>query len=198
MAIAALVIWLCTAAAGMTLLVRGSRARRDAAAAAARGAPARPVPAPAAAPASVPVPVPGAGRGPDGEMPDIPRVKVHATPGEHPLLEFCHPALGLVGLGLWFIYVGTGHRPLAWVAFGVLVVTIGAGLSWLIRTARSARSARAAQAGQAAGAAQGEPAGAAAGAPRGRLPARLVLLHGLLATATFALVVLTALVASHG
>ena len=194
MAIAALVIWLCTAAAGMALLVRGSMARRDAAAAVARSAPARPVPAPA----SVPLPVPGAGRGPDGEMPDIPRVKVHATPGEHPLLEFCHPALGLVGLGLWFIYVGTGHRPLAWVAFGVLVVTIGAGLSWLIRSARPARPARAAQTGQAAGATQGELAGAAAGGPGRRMPARLILLHGLLATATFALVVLTALVASHG
>ena len=136
MAIAALVIWLLTAAAGMTLLIRGSRARRDAA---------RPPPAARrpgrAAPAPVPVPVPGAGRGPDGEMPDIPQVKVHATPGEHPLLEFCHPALGVVGLGLWFIYVGTGHRPLAWVAFGVLVLTIGAGLSWLIRSARSARAA---------------------------------------------------------
>lgn len=183
MAIAALVIWLCTAAAGMTLLVRGSMARRDAAAA--RSAPARPVPAPA----PVPVPVPGAGRGPDGEMPDIPRVKVHATPGEHPLLEFFHPALGAVGLGLWFIYVGTGHRPLAWVAFGVLVLTIGAGLSWLIRSARSVRAARAVQADGADG---------AAGGPRRGLPARLVLLHGLLATATFALVVLTALVAWPG
>jgi hypothetical protein len=179
-AIAALVIWLLTAAAGMTLLIRGSRARRDAAAAATRSAAARPVPAPA----PVPVPVPGAGRGPDGEMPDIPRVKVHATPGEHPLLEFCHPALGLVGLGLWFIYVGTGHRPLAWVAFGVLVVTIGAGLSWLIRSARTARAARAA-------------GGPAAGAPRRALPSRLILLHGLLATATFTLAVLTALTASR-
>lgn len=181
MAIAALVVWLLTAAAGMTLLIRGSMARRAAAAAAARSAPARPAPAP--------VPVPGAGRRPGGEMPDIPRVKVHSTPGEHPLLEFSHPALALVGLGLWFIYVGTGHRPLAWVAFGVLVLTIGAGLSWLIRSARSARAARAAR---------GEPAGGAAGGPRRGLSARLVLLHGLLATATFALVVLTALVASHG
>lgn len=169
MAIAALVVWLLTAGAGMTLLIRGSMARRAAAAAAARSAPARPVPAP--------VTVPGAGRGPAGEMPGIPRVKVHAKPGEHPLLEFCHPALALVGLGLWFIYVGTHHRPLAWVAFGVLVLTIAAGLSWLIRSARAVR---------------------AASGPRRGLPPRLILLHGLLATATFALVVLTALVASHG
>jgi hypothetical protein len=174
-AIAALVIWLLTAAAGMTLLVRGCWSRRDAAAAVTRSAPARPAP--------VPVPVPGAGRGPDGEMPDIPQVKVHATPGEHPLLEFCHPALGVVGLGLWFIYVGTGHRPLAWVAFGVLVLTIGAGLSWLIRSARAER-------------ADGGDGGA--GGPRQGLPGRLILLHGLLATATFALVVLTALVAWPG
>jgi len=182
-AIAALVVWMLTAAAGMTLLIRGSRARRSAAVAAARSAPARPAPAPA------PVPVPGAGWGPGGEMPDIPRVKVHATPGEHPLLEFSHPALALVGLGLWFIYVGTGHRPLAWVAFGVLVLTIGAGLSWLIRSARAARAARVAR---------GEPAGGPAGGKRRGLSARLVLVHGLLATATFALVVLTALAASHG
>ena len=168
MAIAALVIWLLTAAAGLTLLIRGSMARRAAPA---------PAPAPVAAPAPVPAPVPGAGRGPHGEMPDIPRVTVHATPGEHPLLEFSHPSLGLLGLGLWFVYVGTRHQPLAWVAFGVLVLTIGAGLSWLVRSARSAR---------------------AGGRPRRVLPARLILLHGLLATATFVLAVLTALTAAHG
>jgi hypothetical protein len=172
-AIAALVVWLLTAAAGMTVLIHGSLARRETAAAAPQNARAQPVPAPA--PAAVPVP--GAGRGPAGEMPDIPGVKVHATPGEHPLLEFAHPTLGLVGLGLWFIYVGTRHQPLAWVAFGVLVLTIAAGLSWLVRSARSAR---------------------AAGGPRRILPGRLALLHGLLATATFVLAVLTALAASHG
>jgi len=167
-AIAALVVWLLTAAAGTALLVLGSAARRQSAVAATRSAAARPVPAP----------VPGPGLGPDGEMPDIPRVKVHATPGEHPLLEFSHPALGLLGLGLWFIYLGTHHQPLAWVSFGVLVVTIGAGLGWLIRSARAAR--------------RGE------GGPRRVFPARMVLVHGLLATATFALAVLTALVASRG
>jgi hypothetical protein len=162
-AIAALVVWLLTAAAGLTLLTRGSLARRKSA------------PAPAPAPASVPVP--GAGRGADGAMPDIPRVKVHAPPNEHPLLEFSHPTLGLLGLGLWFVYVGTHRQPLAWVAFGVLVLTIVAGLSWLLRSARDAR---------------------AAGRPGRVLPTGLALLHGLLATATFLLAVLTALVASHG
>ena len=179
MAIAALVVWLLTAAAGMTMLIHGSLAGRNSAAATPQSAPAQPVPtpAPAPAPAPAPVPVPGAGRGPAGEMPDIPRVKVHAAPGEHPLLEFFHPTLGLLGLGLWFIYVGTHHQALAWVAFGVLVLTVTAGLSWLVRSARAAR---------------------AAGGPRRILPGRLALLHGVLAATTFALVVLTALAASQG
>lgn len=177
MAIAALVVWLLTAAAGMTMLIHGSLARRDTAAATPQDAPAQPVPTHAQAPAPAAVPVPGAGRGPAGEMPAIPRVKVHAAPGEHPLLEFFHPTLGLLGLGLWFIYLGTHHRPLAWVAFGVLVLTVTAGLSWLARSARAAR---------------------AAGGPRRILPGRLALLHGVLATATFALVILTALAASQG
>jgi len=168
-AFAALVVWLVTAAAGLALLVRGNMARRDAAAAAARSAPARPVPGPVTVP----------GRGPDGEMPDIPRVKVHATPGEHPLLEFSHPALGIVGFGLWFIYVGTHHQPLAWVSFGVLVLAIVAGLSWLARSAVARR-------------------GNSGRGPRRVFPARMVILHGLLATATLALAALTALAASHG
>jgi hypothetical protein len=111
------------------------------------------------------------------EPPPIPRVKVHATPGEHPLLEFSHPLLGLIGLGVWFIFVGTRHAPLAWVSFGILVAAIAAGLSWLARNALAAR--------------RGErPA-------RAGFPPRLVLLHGLAASATFVIAVLTALTASH-
>ena len=118
---------------------------------------------------------PGTGR---PEPPPIPRVKVHAKPGEHPLLEFSHPALGLIGMGLWFVYVGTRHAaPLAWASFGVLVAAIAAGLSWLARNWLAARHG-------------GRPAGAG-------FPPRLILLHGLAATATFALAVLTALAASH-
>ena len=111
------------------------------------------------------------------EPPPIPRVKVHATPGEHPLLEFSHPLLGLVGLGVWFVFVGTRHAPLAWVSFGILVAAITAGLSWLARNALAARRGD-------------RPARAA-------FPPRLVLLHGVTASTTFVLAVLTALTASH-
>jgi len=170
-AIAALVIWLLTAAAGMTLLSRGSRARRDAAAAVTRSAPARPAP--------VPVPVPGAGRGPDGEMPDIPQVKVHATPGEHPLLQFSHPALGIIGLACWFAFVFTHDHVFAWIAIGVLAVTIGAGLSWLTVQRRDARPH-------------------ADGNPGPSVPVHRIVLHGLAAATTCGLAIAAILVAGHG
>lgn len=173
MAIAALVLWILTAAAGLILLMAGSAAKRAAAGEAAQQA------APQAAPQAVrvpalPVTVPAPG--PAGH-PDIPRVKVHAAPGEHPLLEFSHPLLGLVGMGFWFIFVGTHHAPLAWISFGILVAAIAAGLSWLARNRQAAR--------------RGDRP------PRAGFPARLVFLHGLTASATFVLAVLTALSASH-
>jgi hypothetical protein len=165
-AIAALVIWVLTAAIGVTLLIT-----RQAARPAPVPEPARPVPASTtAAPAAGPA-----------ELPPIPRVKVHAPAGEHPLLEFSHPTLGLVGLGLWFIFVGTHYHPLAWVSFGILVVTIAAGLRWFISHARAARRA----------------AADTGGAPARRGVPRLALVHGLAASTTFLLAVLTAL-ASHG
>lgn len=203
MAIATLVLWVLTAAAGLVLLTAGGAAKRAAAqqAAGAQGtasvqeivpAPAPPVMVPGTGPAPGAAVSPGAGSGSgsarpvpaplrsmagQAEPPPIPRVKVHATPGEHPLLEFSHPLLGLVGLGVWFIFVGTHHAPLAWVAFGILVAAIAAGLSWLARNARAAR--------------RGERPARAGFRPR------LVVLHGLAASATFVVAVLAALTASH-
>jgi hypothetical protein len=168
--IAALVVWVLTAAIGVTLLIT-RQAARPVPVPAPVPEPARPVPATMAAP------VTGL-----GEPPPIPRVRVHTPAGEHPLLEFSHPALGLIGLGLWFIFVGTHYHPLAWVAFGVLVVTIAAGLRWFIGHARAARQA-AAQAGR---------------PPARRGVPRLALVHGLAASTTFLLAVLTVLAASHG
>ena len=179
MAIAALVVWVLTAALGATLLIT-----RQAARPAPVPEPARPVPATTAPPVTTAAPrvttAPPVTR--LAELPPIPRVRVHTPAGEHPLLEFSHPALGLVGLGLWFIFVGTHYHPLAWVAFGVLVVTITAGLRWFIGHARAARRA-ATQAG---------------GPPARRGVPRLALVHGLAASTTFLLAVLTALAASHG
>lgn len=190
MAIATLVLWVLTAAAGLVLLTAGGAAKRAAAQEEAVPVPAPPVTVPGADPAPHPPdsrhavpgraePAPAAAQRAAGpaEPPPIPRVKVHATPGEHPLLEFSHPLLGLIGLGVWFIFVGTHHAPLAWVSFGILGAAIAAGLSWLARNTLAAR--------------RGErPA-------RAGFPPRLVLLHGFTATATFLVAVLTALTASH-
>jgi hypothetical protein len=112
----------------------------------------------------------------DGRPPPVPHAKVAAPPGEHPLLQFSHPALALIGFGFWLAFVLVHYRPLAWISFGILVVTLGAGLSWLGGNALAARRRQ--------------------GAARA-FPPRLIGLHGL-AAATLALTVLTALSAGHG
>ena len=232
MAIAALVLWLLTAGAGVSLL-RSGRASRGAAASPAEPAgvtadPVQPVDAagdaartagPVGGPARTAGTVGGPARtagtvggaaqkagaaglvqthgapaapappaGPparyaavplteDGRPPPVPRAKVAAPPGEHPLLQFSHPALALIGSGFWLAFVLTHYRPLAWISFGVLVVTLGAGLSWLTANTLAARHRR--------------------GAARAFHP-RLIGLHGLAAATTLALTVLAALSAGHG
>ena len=203
MAIAALILWVLTASAGVSLLNSGRAARGAAAGpartAAAAGGPAQPAgaagdPAQTADAAAGPAQVDDAAAGParpagaparfaaiplteDGRPPPVPHAKVAAPPGEHPLLQFSHPALALIGFGFWLAFVLVHYRPLAWISFGILVVTLSAGLSWLGGNALAAR----------------RPQGAARG-----FPPRLIVLHGLAAAATLALTVLTALSAGHG
>jgi hypothetical protein len=203
LAIAALILWVLTASAGVSLLSSG-RAARGAAGGPARppgaaGDPARPAdgagnpveptgatggPAQtdggtgsAARPAGTPVRYAAVPLTQDGKPPRVPRVKVAAPPGEHPLLQFCHPALALIGFGFWLGFVLIHYRPLAWISFGILVVTVGAGLSWLAANVLAARRRQ--------------------GAARA-FPPRLIVLHGLAAAATLALTVLTVLFAAHG
>jgi len=150
----------------------GQRAGAPAAPAQPVGAPAGPVRADRAPARYAAVPLTE-----DGRPPPVPRVKVAAPPGEHPLLQFSHPALALIGFGFWLAFVLVHYRPLAWVAFGVLVVTVGAGLGWLASNVLAAR--RRQDAARA-------------------FPPRLIAVHGLAAAATLTLTVLTALSAGHG
>ena len=199
MAIAALVVWALTAAAGVYLLTSVIAAERAAA------SPSAPPTAPddgttaAATPvaSAAGMPAPGTGQaGPQQTGPQqtgeasaplpfrrapapVPRAKVSAPPGGHPLLEFCHPALGITGLACWFAFVATHRQAFAWIAIAVLVVTIGAGLGWMATHARSARRH-------------------AGGGPGPAVPARRIVLHGLAATTTCGLAVITILAASHG
>ncbi len=163
LAIVVLALWAVTAGAGVVLLSAGTAARRMATSAArAAGAPLRL--------GAVP-------RTDDGGPPPVPRAQFDVRPGEHPLLEFSHPALAITGLACWFLFVLTRYAPLAWIALGFLVVTLSAGLGWLAHNSRAARRG-----------ADTAPA----------FPPRLIVLHGVAAAAVVALTVLTAVSASHG
>jgi hypothetical protein len=170
LAIVTLVLWVITASAGLWLLSTGGAARRRrlAAAAAAQDAE-RPAPAPVRV-AAIPLT-------PEGKPPPVPRVRVATPPGEHPLLEFTHPALATTGLAVWFMFTFIHYHPMAWIAFGFLLATICAGLSWLIANRRAVRH-------QATGA--------------WTFPPRLIVLHGAAAAVAITLTVLTALMASRG
>lgn len=197
MAIAALILWVLTASAGVSLLSSGRAARGAAAGpappAGAAGRPGQTTGTPAGPAQTDGTPTGGTLAGParmdgtparfaaiplteDGRPPPVPHAKVAAPPGEHPLLQFSHPALALIGLGFWLAFVLVHYRPLAWISFGILVVTLSAGLSWLGGNALAARRRQ--------------------GAARA-FPPRLIVLHGLAAAATLALTVLTALSAGH-
>jgi hypothetical protein len=162
-AIAVLVLWLCTAAAGVTLLRAGTARRRESAAAPA--APAEPLVRVGAVPMTA-----------EGKPPTGPRAQVSTPPGEHPLLEFSHPALATVGVACWLMFTFVHYRPFAWISFSVLVVTLLVGLSWFVRNRQAAADAD--QAGW-------------------TFPPRLVALHGAAAALSITLTVVTALIASR-
>jgi hypothetical protein len=168
LAIVVLVLWLATAVAGVTLLRAGGAARR----AAASAAPARQAVAAEAMAgtrlASVPLT-------PDGRPPPGPHVRVTTAEGEHPLLEFSHPALAVTGIACWMMFTFVHYRPLAWIAFAILVLTLLVGLGWLIRNRQEAGQASATWS----------------------FPPRLIWVHGLVATSSLVLTVLTAILASR-
>jgi hypothetical protein len=188
--IAALLLWLVTAGAGLYLLVSGRPASTVAEA-----------PEPATVPASGPVQsgLPQAtvdALAAGARIPPITHTRVTTPPGQHPLLEFMHPALGVIGLGAWIAFVVTGFHAFAWIAFGVLLATITAGLTWYTINARLA-------AARAANRAAGSEAGSGSGpgpqpAPTGRrYPPRRILIHGGAASTTLILALITLLITIH-
>ena len=170
MAIVVLVLWLATAFAGVTLLRAGGAARR----ATASAAPARQA---VAADAMAGTRLAAVPLTPDGRPPPGPHVRVITPAGEHPLLEFSHPALAVTGIACWMMFAFVHYRPLAWIAFAILVLTLLLGLGWLVRNRQDA----------------GQQASA-----RWAFPPRLIWVHGLVATSSLVLTVLTAILASRG
>jgi hypothetical protein len=179
-AIVVLVLWFATVGAGIALLRAGGAARRLAAG---------PITAPkvVAKPALPALAMQPAASGParigaiplteDGKPPRVPHARVATPPGEHPLLEFLHPALAVTGLAFWAMFTFVHSRPMAWTAVAIQLVTISLGLAWQARN-RMASRRRASSAWP--------------------FPGRLLTLHVTVAASAFVLAVLAALVASHG
>ncbi|MGH3186087.1 MAG: hypothetical protein ACRDPY_12915 [Streptosporangiaceae bacterium] len=96
------------------------------------------------------------------------------------LMEFLHPAFGIIGLAFWLGYTLIHSRPLAWIAFGLVAVTACAGLAWFAANVRAKADA----------ARRRDPA-----EPPPSFNGRLIALHGTAAAVTLTLAALTALIA---
>ena len=165
LAVVVLFLWLGTFVAGLTLLRAGSAARVAAAPA-----------VPADSPVAAPVRIGAAPLTAEGMPPPIARAQVSTADSVRTLAEFSHPALGITGIAFWMMFTFVHYRPLAWIAFAILVVTGLIGLGWLNSSRRAARK-------QASGA--------------WSFPPRLAWVHGLVAASSLVLTVLTAVIASR-
>lgn len=199
MAVATLLLWLGTAAVGAYLLVTSVRSANAASGPEeAEPEPKESVTVPAEQavtagtdPASGPAP-PGPGQGQARERPprakdrfdppSLRRAKSEPLPGLRELAEFAHPALAMIGIGVWLGYVVSRDRVFAAIGLGILLGAIGAGLSWFTANTRAARRA----------AANADSGDARPGsAPLSPAP-RLLILHAAGAALTLLLAVLIA------
>jgi hypothetical protein len=141
-AVAALLIWLCTAAVGSFMLVKGiSAGSRDAGAKSAPEA-AEPVSVAAESARATAKQAPAAPRRrPDPYAPPtLQRAREEPLPGLRDLAEFAHPALAFIGFGFWFGYVITRDLVFASIGLGILLGAIAAGVSWFVVNRRSSSS----------------------------------------------------------
>ena len=177
MAVAALLLWLGTAAVGSYLLVTAAHASGST-----EPEPAEPAPVPAASAAAAPPAKPVRDRD-RFDPPSLQRAKSEPLPGLKALAEFAHPALAMIGFGIWLGYVVTRDRLFAEVGLGVLLGAICAGVSWFTVNTRAARRAAAAGTDLATA-----PPGTAPLTP----PARVLAVHAIGATLTLLFAVLIA------
>jgi hypothetical protein len=192
-AVAALLLWLCTAAVGSYLLATSVRSGNTDSAPPAPGESVQ-VPAEHAAAAGTdlvsatafPAPAPERpARAKDRfDPPSLQRAKSEPLPGLKELAEFAHPALAMIGFGFWLGYVVSRDRLFAAIGLGILLGAICAGLSWYAVNTRARKRA----AGDAAG---GHGPGKPGPAPLA--PARrLLILHAAGAILTVLFVALSA------
>ena len=152
MAVAALLLWLCTAAIGAYLLVTAIHSGNiepepeesvpvpaEQPAAASPGQTASPVPA--ASPSASP-PAPARPRRNDRDRfapPSLRQARSEPLPGMKDLAEFTHPALAMIGIGFWLGYVVSRDRLFAVIGLGILLGAICAGVSLFTVNTRAAR-----------------------------------------------------------
>jgi hypothetical protein len=161
--VAALLLWMCTAAVGSYMLLTATHSANNA-----------PAPAESVPVAAVTRPVRARDR---FDPPSLQRAKSEPLPGMRALAEFAHPALAIIGLGFWLGYVVSRDRLFAAIGLGVLLGAIFAGLSWFVVNTRDARRAAA------VGAADDAGAGNPGAAPLSCSP-RLLILHAVGAALT--------------
>jgi hypothetical protein len=160
-AVATLLLWLCTAAVGAYLLltsVHSANAAPDPEEAEPEPEESVTVPAEQAVTAGADPPRATAplGQGQAQQRPvrakdlfdppSLQRAKSEPMPGLRELAEFAHPALAMIGIGVWLGYVVSRDRVFAAIGLGVLLGAICAGLSWFTANTRAARRAAAADA----------------------------------------------------
>jgi hypothetical protein len=143
-AIAALVLWICTAAVGTYLLATASRYGDT------EPPPSEPVPVPAGKPSVAPADAPAAAKPARVRDPFAPpslqRERTESLPLMRSLIEFTHPALAMIGLGFWFGYLVSRDRLFLAIGVGIMLGAIGAGVSWFTANRRGVKRAAAAEA----------------------------------------------------
>ena len=147
MAIAALVLWMCTIGVGTYLLATASRYATT------EPAPSEPVSVPAGAAlarrrcchAAARLPRSRAVKDPFAP-PSLQRERSESLPLMRALVEFAHPALGMTGFGFWFGYLVSRDRLFLAISLGILLGAIAAGLTWFTVNTRAVKRAAAAEA----------------------------------------------------
>jgi len=143
-AIAALVLWVCTVAVGAYLLATARRYGNT------EAAPSEPVSVSAgqtsASPADAPAPATLARVKDPFAPPSLQRERSESPPLMRALIEFAHPALGMTGFGFWFGYLVSRDRIFLAISLGVLLGTICAGLTWFTVNSRAVKRVAAAEA----------------------------------------------------
>jgi hypothetical protein len=143
-AIAALVLWICTVGVGAYLLATARRYGNT------EAAPSEPVSVsagqPSASPAGAPVPTTPARVKDPFAPPSLQRERSESLPLTRALVEFAHPALGMTGFGFWFGYLVSRDRIFLAISLGILLGTICAGLTWFTVNSRAVKRVATAEA----------------------------------------------------